>query len=284
MEKYEKEKANIDNQYKKPEIYEERFATRTSSKLYAYIYFDNADENKYESILKNLNQQFLLGNNQYPKTITEANSVLNNHIFDNIYIKNRNNHKVNNIKKKETNNNNNEEPLSPTFTQIEGRCYCCGKSGHKSPQCKFKDTKPKSKWFINTVQLTQLKIGAIEDDSKTGATKMTKELNTDSSITTRLSLKKIRWSNIHYNLNNCKKKTSNDLKDLVLLNSDSTDTIFCNEKYVTNIKIAEQPLEIQTNGRIMKVTKTCEIPFLGTHWFNQETITNIISLADISNE
>ena len=55
MEKYEKEKANIDNQNKKPEIYEERFTTRASSKLYAYIYLDNADKNKYESILKNFN-------------------------------------------------------------------------------------------------------------------------------------------------------------------------------------------------------------------------------------
>ena len=28
--------------------------------------------------------------------------------------------------------------------------------------------------------------------------------------------------------------------------------------------------------------QTCEIPFLGTHWFNEGAITNIISLADLS--
>ena len=74
----------------------------------------------------------------------------------------------------------------------------------------------------------------------------------------------------------------NDLEDLILLDSDSTNTIFCNEKYVTNIQEAKQPLEIQTNGGFMKVSKTCKIPLLGTHWFNEEAITNIISLADIS--
>ena len=77
------------------------------SKLYAYNYLGNADKNKYESILKNLNQQFSLGNNQYPKTITEANTVFNNHRFDSIYIKHRNNNKANNIKEKETNDKNN---------------------------------------------------------------------------------------------------------------------------------------------------------------------------------
>ena len=48
----------------------------------------------------------------------------------------------------------NEEILSLTFTQIEGRCYCCGESGHKSPHCRFKN-KPKPEWFTNNVQLTQ---------------------------------------------------------------------------------------------------------------------------------
>ena len=236
MEKYEKEKEGNDNENRNLEIYEEKFTKMALSKLYAYIYLDNADKNKYESILINLNQQFLLGNNQYPKTITEANAVLNNHRFNNIYIKNRNNNKANSIKEKETNNKNNEEPLSLTFTQIKGKCYCCGKSGHKLPQCRFKDTKPKSDWVTNTVQLTQSKIGDIDNDSKTSETKMIEGSNTDSSIMTRSSLKKIGWSNIHYNLNNCNTKTKNDLKDLVLLDSDSTNTIFCNEKYVTNIK------------------------------------------------
>ena len=59
-------------------------------------------------------------------------------------------------------------------------------------------------------------------------------------------------------------------------------TIFCIEQYVTNIRPAKKPLEINTNGGIMMVTQQCEIPFLGTHWFNNEVITNIISLADIT--
>ena len=135
-------------------MHHEKYTKKAASKLYAFIYLENADKTKYDLILKNLNQQYLFGNYQYPKSITEANSILNNHKFDITYLKSRN------AQRGQTNKNENnipdteDAPLSLTFTQIEGRCYCCGKSGHKSPQCRFKD-KPKSKRFINKLQFTQ---------------------------------------------------------------------------------------------------------------------------------
>ena len=70
---------------------------------------DNADESKYGSILKNLNQQFSLGNNQYPNSITKANSVLNNHKFDVVYTKSKLNSR-NQVSKEKENANETEEP------------------------------------------------------------------------------------------------------------------------------------------------------------------------------
>ena len=84
-------------------------------------------------------------------------------------------------------------------------------------------------------------------------------------------------------MSNCNSNKNEALRDLVLLDSDSTNTFFGNESYVNKIKKAEFPLEIQANGGTMTVTQTCKIPFLGTHWFNKNAITNRISLADISN-
>ena len=98
----------------------------------------------------------------------------------------------------------------------------------------------------------------------------------------KTSSKRIGWSNLHYNLNNCRSNKEIELKDLVLLDSDSTNTIFCNRDHVENMKKAKIPLEIQTNGRTLTLTQTCKIPFLGTHWFVEGAITNIISLADLS--
>lgn len=49
----------------------------------ANLYPDNADKSKYGSIITAwLNIQQSLGNDQYPRSITEANNVLGNHRFD----------------------------------------------------------------------------------------------------------------------------------------------------------------------------------------------------------
>jgi hypothetical protein len=47
------------------------------------MYLDNADKAKYGSLLTGLHTQTSLKNDQYPKTITEANNDLSNHRFDN---------------------------------------------------------------------------------------------------------------------------------------------------------------------------------------------------------
>ena len=72
------------------------------------------------------------------------------------------------------------------------------------------------------------------------------------------------------------------MHQLVLIDSNSTNTIFCDEKYVNNVRPAPKPLQIQINGGIMKVNHICDIPYLGTQWFSKDAITNIISLADIN--
>ena len=175
----------------------------------------------------------------------------------------------------------NEETLSLTFTKIEGKCYCCGKSGHKSPQRRFKN-KLKSKWFINNVQLTQknkeITMKSINDTEETEESSV---YSGNSTITSKSNPKTIGWTNLHYTLSNYNQHQSEIMKNLVLLDSDSTNTIFCNQAYVTNIRKAEKPFGIQTNGGTLIVTKQCNILHLGTHWFNENAITNI-SLADMS--
>ena len=281
MKQYEEDIANK-IQCKKPTTQDKKYIKKAASKLYAFIYIDNADKNKYESLLKNLNQQYSLGNNQYPTSITEANGVLNNHKFDDSYTKSRMHGKSQKSNEQE-NDNEKEQPLLLTFAQVQGKCYCCGKSGHRSTQCKLKDKIPKEDWYINNVQLTQTNKPVKRDmDTETATTQNTFDTNTDSTISTKSTHKRIGWSNLHYNMSNCQTNKHKELRELVLLDSDSTNTIFCNENYVSNIQNAETPLEIQTNGGILTITQTCEIPHLGKHWFNKDAITNIISLADLS--
>jgi hypothetical protein len=55
---------------------------QASESLFAYLYWENADQDKYGTILNNLNSQKSLGNDQFPRTIVKTNNVLSNHKFD----------------------------------------------------------------------------------------------------------------------------------------------------------------------------------------------------------
>ena len=68
---------------------------------------------------------------------------------------------------------------------------------------------------------------------------------------------------------------------MITLDSNSTDMVFLNPKYVTNIRDEGKSLESNTNGGHMLSTKYCDVPHLGTYWYNENLIINIISLADM---
>ena len=93
-----------------------------TEQLFVFTYLENLDQHKYGSILKGLNEQKLLGNDQYPRSISEMINVLSNHRFDN---KKRNiNRKDSEKEKEEIPPIEEEESLTWSFAQLEGKCYC----------------------------------------------------------------------------------------------------------------------------------------------------------------
>jgi hypothetical protein len=120
-----------------------------SEQMFVFLYVENSDQEKYGSIIKNLDSQKLLGNDQYPRTIVKTNNVLSNHKFDiNKVRKEKHLYKAN--KHKEDKDDEESNPLS--FAQLEGKCYCCEKLGHKSPDCRSKEKIPRDEWAINKAQ------------------------------------------------------------------------------------------------------------------------------------
>ena len=115
------------------------------------MYLVNADERKYGSVVKGLNSQKALKNDQFPKSIIEGNNVLSTHRFDNANRSSQNS-------RSHPRDRQERNDAGPTlnFVQLEGKCYCCGKPGHKSPQCFMKDKTKREEWAIKKIQMTQL--------------------------------------------------------------------------------------------------------------------------------
>ena len=234
--------------------------------LLAYIYLENADQAKYGTILSGLDTQNSLGNDQYPRTVAEANSVLSNHRFDSIKTTHKTPGKSSNEQpKKETE----QEKLNLTFAQLVGKCYCCGKAGHRSPECRF-NTKPKAEWAINKVQQTHTQAKKEEKPKPAQSTPEPKKPQESQNPT--------GWAGVHH-----QHLQLEDMKDWILLDNESTVTIFCNSNMVSDIRnSANESLDLMTNAGILRTKHKATVPGWGEVWFNPHAITNIFSYAEMA--
>ena len=149
--------------------------------------------------------------------------------------------------------------------QIEGRCYFCGKPGHKSPDCRTKEKITKDEWVINKAQHH---VHSKNDGNKSMSR---------SSLSSKKEDPVIGCSGLH-----CSFAQAINTKELILLDIDSTDTVFCNPKCVSNIQDLDNKLSINKNGGLMKSHHKCDITYINDVWYNKKYFTNIISMNDMT--
>ena len=70
--------------------------------------------------------------------------------------------------------------------------------------------------------------------------------------------------------------------DWILLDSQSTISVFNNPTMLSNIRKSEHVLRAMTNGGYQDSHMVGDFANLGTVWFNSESIANILSLADVT--
>lgn len=95
------------------------------------------------------------------------------------------------------------------------------------------------------------------------------------------------WAGVHINNDNIYYQFSQiyGIKNWILLDSESSTTIFCNKNYVLNIRQVNNILDMSTNGGPIYTNKRCTIEvFNMSEWFNEESLTNIISFAEASDK
>eukprot|EP00978_Attheya_sp_CCMP212_P005491 scaffold12295_cov58-Attheya_sp.AAC.4 len=127
-----------------------------AQQMLSLLYMKNSDQKKYGSLLKDLNAQQSLGNNQYLTTIMKSSEVLSEHPFDSTgktdYNKVKDKNKYHG-KYDDKNNQKEDDPVILSFAQMEGKCYCCGKQGHHSNSACRDNVKPKPEWSINRAKI-----------------------------------------------------------------------------------------------------------------------------------
>ena len=67
----------------------------------------------------------------------------------------------------------------------------------------------------------------------------------------------------------------------VLLDSQSTVSVFKYRGYLSNIRQSPSTLKVKTNGGVQTCTKIGEVKNFGTVWYDPKSLTNILSLAAV---
>ena len=256
----------------------DKFREQAFSQFMAYLYLDNADKAKYGSIMTGLNTQQSLGNDQYPKTITESNNVLSNHRFDvtnkSVYKKPGDNDK----ERKQKDAGKEDEDVNLSFAQLEGKCYCCGKAGHKSPSCRDKN-KPNEDWAINQAQ-SHAQAQANNTSDTSTVTSVNSNNPPSSQASQQANANQFGWTGAHMKLQFYQ---ASEMRDWILLDNQSSVTVFCNPKMVNNIRMSTNgSMHLATNGGSMVTNMKADLPEWGEVWFNEKAITNIFSYAEMA--
>ena len=225
----------------------------------ATVLLRGADPNKYGNLIADLSNQFVKGRDEYPKTLADAESMLE------LYTPPT----LNQTRGQRNANNSNAAPVpsrggnaapeasAATFTQTSYQqrvaasvagtdgvvhpgisCFTCNGFGHYSDACPNAPNVPPTTTGTTLTQyafmLSQSHDSGIDPDS-------------------------------------------------ILLDSQSTISVFRNPKMLKNIRRSEHTLRAITNGGYQDSDLVGDFANLGEVWFNKDSIANILSLADVCN-
>jgi hypothetical protein len=86
------------------------------------------------------------------------------------------------------------------------------------------------------------------------------------------------WAGVHLQFY----QTGLDMKNVILLDNQSTTDIFCNPNLVEDIHETEETLTLATNGGTLVTNLKANVPSYGTVWYHPDALTNIFSFANMA--
>ncbi len=236
----------------------------------AFIAIDKADPEIYKSLKDSLRQQYSVKQDNYPKILATAMEILNQ------------NYKRKPKKQGSESGDKNEDQEVKSFAQKtkSGTKFWCFKCGRKEcdpknkDSCPMKDAEP-TEWvaYKNMERNNQRSFAQQSEDASSVA-------SNGSGITEASgtpSFQAFQFATFQFAEVNLK----DDMSQVILLDTQSGKSLFCNPDFVTNIRDSEDHLLVHTNAGVLHVKQKATISNFQDVWFSRKAIANVISQAEV---
>ena len=184
-------------------------------------------------------------------------------------------------------------------------CFKCGKKGHPQSHCPQKDedddSSVSSKSSKGSKSSTGSRTKSIENQFKNlkksfAQLKAAQEDGSDSDSSEEMShfqygsssssVASIREEGMDMTFEQSKKGMSGfNLREVILLDNQSTVDIFCNKKLVSNVRRAPESLTLKSNGGELIVSHIADVSdYDEPVWFSKRAIANIFALKNMKKQ
>ena len=242
-----------------------------------------SDRNRYSRLLEDLENDFLQGQNKYPKTVSDTYILLTN------------------WKQERTGGWQKGAGDHVAFANVEEKggkvkregkahitCHRCEKKGHYASECPDKngggDTKPESKNVATGATLLNAGITSGEFDTPTAHFQFLNASDDAIEVTAGIFEK----ATVHFQFLNASDETVLQIghdgrlpKSWILLDNQSTVDVFCNSALLTNIRETTETMKIHCNAGVATTNLVGDLAGYGTVWLHADGIANILSLSRV---